>query len=137
MKTPQIRVLQLLSEIGTSGGLTKQEIARQLGTTPTLVGKAIGYSNPEKRAAFALTYEGRAVGIPLLTRGYVVETRIDDIELGRETLICITQSGYNAYQLLPDDKKRLGKPRDRWYDKRIRLMHEQDTQEEYQSGSED
>lgn len=141
LRVPQVRVLQLLAQIGLYGGLTRSAISKRLGTSTTFVGKTIGYSDPEKRAAFKLTKDGVAAGTPLLEMGYVVDRRVE-IEGSVEDVVCITPLGYEAYSSLPQEQKRLPPPVDGWAKKKGRIetketdnVHESDCGEERVSDS--
>lgn len=121
LRIPQIRVLQLLYNVGKLGGLSRTEIAKRLGTSGTLVGKTIGYTDSIKRAAFKLTKDGIAAGTPLLELEYIVE-KIIDVEGAMETLLMITEKGVNAYDNLSVEDKRLPPTIDGWAKKKGRVM---------------
>lgn len=74
---PQIRVLQALAAVGR-GSLSKTELSEHLGlATTVVVGRAIGFSDPEKRRALEQTAEGGHCP-SLLTLGYVRQLHIEE-----------------------------------------------------------
>lgn len=79
LRTGQLRVLQFLAPY--DGLATRGTIADGLGCSDVYVGKMLGMSNPESRAAFERTKDGG--GSPdnpcpsLLTLGFVREVELD------------------------------------------------------------
>lgn len=103
LPVPQLRVLRALAD--SEGPLTRTEIAELVGTkTSTMVGRAVGYSDPEKRAAFEQTKDGGGKpGQPcpsLLTLGYVREEEL--VADTTETVIHITEEGRKIVQNTAD-----------------------------------
>ena len=99
LPTPQIRVMQVLAR--AKGPLTRAKISDRIGyQTGVVAGRAIGYSDPDKRAAFEQTKDGGgSPGNPcpsLLTLGYVREHALD-IDGLVETGVELTPKGRQAY----------------------------------------
>lgn len=96
---PQIRVLLALLE--ANGPLTRRSLSAKIGNkTPVVVGRAVGYSHPEKRAAFENSKDGGYTD-SLLTRGYVVEEMLD-IDGINEVVIILTEMGRGMAEGLKD-----------------------------------
>ena len=103
LRLPQVRVLQVLASVAR-GTLTRTKISERCGNkTNVVVGRAIGYSDPEKRTAFEQTKDGGGrPGKPcpsLLTLGYVREVEVD-VDGVTETGVVITPSGRKALEAL-------------------------------------
>lgn len=97
LRLPQVRVLQVLSQ--AKGPLTRGKISDRCGNkTQVVVGRAIGYSDPEKRVAFEQTSDGGFTA-SLLTLGYVREIPLD-IDGIEETAIAMTDAGRRAFKAL-------------------------------------
>lgn len=99
LRIPQIRVMQVLAAV--AGALSRGEISKRCGNkTSVVVGRAIGYSDAEKRASFEQTPDGGgSPGNPcpsLLTLGYVVEDEIE-VDGVKETVVELTEAGRKAY----------------------------------------
>lgn len=87
---PQIRVLLALK--GVVGGLTRTRLSEIIGNkTSVVVGRAIGYSDPEKRLAFENSKDGGFTP-SLLTRGLVEEVTLD-IDGVNEVVFRLTAEG--------------------------------------------
>lgn len=96
---PHIRVLHALANSG--GPLTRGRLSSKIGNkTNVVVGRAVGYSDPEKRARFEQTKDGGFTA-SLLTRGYVEETELD-IDGLIEMAVAITEEGRQALEELGD-----------------------------------
>lgn len=100
---PQIRVLQVLvrAKKRNKGLLTRSKISEVIGNkTTVVVGRAIGYSDAQKRKKFEQTKDGGgAPGKPrpsLLTLGYVREIDINEVDLV-ETAVEVTAKGERAF----------------------------------------
>lgn len=105
MPVPQIRVLQVLAR--AKGPLSRLKLSDKIGNkTQVVVGRAIGYSDPVKRAAFEQTKDGGgSLGAPspsLLTREYVREVSIEVEDGINELCIIITSEGREALESLGD-----------------------------------
>lgn len=99
LSLPQLRVLKVLSE--ANGPLTRRKIAVRIGQNHQVyVGRAIGFSDPEKRAAFERSKEGggrpELPNYSLLSLGYVIESEID-VDGVTETGVSITETGRQAF----------------------------------------
>lgn len=93
LRLPQVRVMQVLAE--AHGPLTRGKISRRCGNkTDVVVGRAIGYSDPAKRAAFEQTKDGGFTE-SLLTKGYVREIPLD-IDGVVENTVTLTDEGRTA-----------------------------------------
>jgi len=102
LSIPQLRVLEVLHLCG--GLMSRVRISKEVQKSSTYVGRVIGYSDPEKRKAFRNNTDlGKAVGVPLLDRGYVTEIELDVDGLS-ELCIQITPSGRQAYK---DNRSRI------------------------------
>lgn len=102
LSIPQLRVLEVLHICG--GLMSRVRISKEVQKSSTYVGRVIGYSDPDKRKAFRdNTTLGKAVGVPLLDRGYVTEIELDVDGLS-ELCIQITPEGRRAYK---DNRSRI------------------------------
>lgn len=91
---PQIRILHALSE--SKGPLTRARLSARIGNkTAVVAGRAVGYSDPAKRAAFEQTKDGGFTQ-SLLSRGYVEEVTLD-IDGLQEVAIALTKRGRKAF----------------------------------------
>ncbi len=100
LRVPQIRVLQVL--VANPHAMTRGEISEQTGNkTDVMVGRAIGYSDPVKRAAFEQTKDGGFTA-SLLTLKYVTEHRLEIEEGVFETRYNVTPAGRKALANLGD-----------------------------------
>lgn len=102
LRVPQIRVLQVLTK--SKGPLSRSAISVKCGNkTTVVVGRAVGYSDPARRATFEQTKDGGgSPGSPcpsLLTLGYVKERELD-VEGVSETVLELTPKGAKAFQAL-------------------------------------
>ncbi len=87
---PQIRVLQVLAK--SKGPINRAKISERCGNkTTVVVGRAVGYGDPEKRAKFEQSKDG-GFRPSLLTLKYVRETELD-IDGIKETGVEITHRG--------------------------------------------
>lgn len=103
LRIPQMRVLQVLFQ--ARGPLSRVEISKRCGNkTTVVVGRAIGYSDPDKRTVFEQTTDGGgSPGNPcpsLLTLGYVTEAELD-VDGVKETAVSLTPTGRVAASRLP------------------------------------
>lgn len=99
LPVPQIRVLRAL--VGTTGGMSRAALSIKIGNkTNTVVGRAVGYSDPEKRAAFENSKDGGFTE-SLLTRGLVAEVPLD-LDGVTEVVIVLTQEGRKMAEELKD-----------------------------------
>lgn len=114
LSIPQIRVLQVLASVRPGGGITRTRISERAGTTAVLVGKAVGKTDPIKRAEFENTKDG-GFRKSLLSLGYVVETLIT-VEGLEELIISITPSGREMFSTVEEIARTLPPPRNS-YDK--------------------
>lgn len=97
---PQIRVLCVLAK--AEGPLTKAKISSLIGNkTNVLAARAVGYSDPVKRAAFENSKDG-GFRPSLLTLGYVAEISLD-IDGVEEIAYELTDSGKAIYKKLKDE----------------------------------
>lgn len=106
LRVPQIRVLQVLAELDPGLGMTRARLSDICGNrTGVVVGRAIGYSDPVKRAAFEQTKDGGGrPGKPcpsLLTLDYVKEFVLD-LDGITEVHIAITSQGRQALKAIGD-----------------------------------
>lgn len=116
LSRPQQRVLEAL--FNANGPLTRTVLSAICGNkTQVMVGRAVGYSDPIKRAAFEQTKDGGgSPGNPcpsLLTLGYVEEIALD-IDGLIEVAVKLTASGRLIAQQIVDQgpvpaSPRLGK----------------------------
>lgn len=96
LRVPHLRVLRVLYK--SAGPLCRRIISQRTGNaTEVMVGRAIGYSDPKKRASFLLTKDGITAGLSLLDRGFVQEIEID-IDGLKELGVEITELGRLAYE---------------------------------------
>lgn len=95
LPVPQLRVLQVL--LAAKGPLARVRISEKCGNkTHVVVGRAIGYTDPERRAVFEQTKDG-GKRASLLTMGFVRERRIN-VEGVWELVVEITDEG-RAYAM--------------------------------------
>lgn len=99
LSLPQVRVLQCLAK--AKGPLTRVKITERIGNkTGVVTGRAIGYSDPEKRKAFEQSKDG-GFRPSLLSLGYVKEYELKIPEDGiNETVVELTKSGKAAFAKL-------------------------------------
>lgn len=96
LRIPQVRVLLVLTK--AKGPLTRGKISEKCGNkTAVVVGRAVGYSDPEKRAAFRETRDGKIAGTPLLDLKYVREKELD-VDGVKELVVEITAAGKKALE---------------------------------------
>ena len=96
LSIPHLRVLELLSQVGRLGGLSRSRLAERLERDTTYVSRVVGYKDPEKRQRFLETTYGKGIGIPLLDLGYVREVEIESDGYSM-SLLQITNDGLKAY----------------------------------------
>ncbi len=106
LRLPLVRVLKAL--YNAKGPLSRTRISAKIGNrTNVLTCRAVGYSDPEKRAAFEQTRDGGgSSGNPspsLLTLGYVRERELD-IDGVIEDVVELTAAGRRAYEALGNIK---------------------------------
>ena len=104
LRIPQVRVLQALCQLLPESGLTRQALSDIIGNkTGVVVGRAVGYSDPVKRAAFEQTKDGGgSPGKPcpsLLTLGFVREREVD-VDGIADTQVIATAAGRSAFLAL-------------------------------------
>lgn len=93
LSIPQIRVLRILGE---HGAMTRAKISDKCGNqTNVVVGRAVGYSDPDKRAVFENTKDG-GFRESLLTLRYVEEIPVS-VEGVEELLLRLTPAGRDAF----------------------------------------
>lgn len=98
---PQVRVLHCLASARKGAGLSRAELSRRIGNkTNVVVTRAVGYVDPDKRAAFEQTNDG-GHRPSLLTLGYVEEYPID-IDGVAELVVRLTDAGRKAFEALRD-----------------------------------
>lgn len=97
LSLPQLRVLDCLYR--SKGPLSRGRMSERIGNkTVVVVGRAVGYSDPERRAAFENTKDG-GFRPSLLTLGYVEEVQLD-IDGLIETVVSLTKKGREAFKAL-------------------------------------
>ncbi len=96
LRTHQIRVLRCLA--AAAGPLSRSKISERVGITQTVVARALGYEDPDKRAAFEAN--DPCGGYPsLLTLGYCSFQELD-IDGLLETAYEPTKSGFQALEVV-------------------------------------
>lgn len=99
LSLPQVRVLQALSN--AKGPLTRGKLSDRIGNkTDVVVGRAVGYDDPTKRAAFEQSKDG-GFRKSLQTLGYVKrdEIQVED-GMPREIVYELTPEGAAALEAL-------------------------------------
>lgn len=101
LTVPQVRVLQMLATIRGRGALTRTALSERIGNkTTVVVGRAIGYSDPEKRAAFERSADGGGTSEKpcpsLLTLGFVEEVEVRVADGPPELGVRLTPQGREA-----------------------------------------
>lgn len=97
---PQLRVLQVL--LAAKGPLARVRISEKCGNkTHVVVGRAIGYTDPKRRANFEQTKDG-GKRASLLTLGFVRERRIN-VEGVWELVVELTDEGREYAMSVIDD----------------------------------
>lgn len=90
LSIPQIRVLRAL--VASDGPLSRAKLSDRTGNeTQVMVGRAVGYSDPIKRAKFEQTKDG-GYRKSLLSLGYVRELTLD-IDGLKEVVVELTPAG--------------------------------------------
>jgi len=95
LSIPQLRVLRILE--ASRGPINRARISAKCGNaTHVVVGRAVGYSDPAKRASFEQTPDG-GFRPSLLTLGYVEEIPLD-IDGVTEIVLSLTKRGREALE---------------------------------------
>lgn len=105
LSLPQKRVLKILYD--SHGPITRARVAVRLGTgNQVYVGKAVGFSDPQRRYEFERSKEGGGrpefPNLSLLSLGYIVEVDVN-VDGISETGLLITDEGKAAFESLPPD----------------------------------
>ncbi len=91
---PQLRVLRALAPC--RGPISRNEVSRRAGVSTVCIGRAIGYSDPEKRNKLEQSKDG-GYRPSLLTLLFVTEKELD-IDGVKETVLEITDLGRKAVE---------------------------------------